>query len=42
MEALREFYERSPSLPPPRVRLYNWLEVAEMVRGVYEELAEAG
>jgi glycosyltransferase involved in cell wall biosynthesis len=33
--ALRSFYEQSPGAPPPKVRLYSWNEVAEIVRDAY-------
>ncbi len=35
-DALRCFYDACPSLPSPRIRLYSWIEVAEMLRKVYE------
>jgi glycosyltransferase involved in cell wall biosynthesis len=33
--ALRNFYQQSPNIPPPKVRLYNWREVAELLRDAY-------
>jgi glycosyltransferase involved in cell wall biosynthesis len=35
---LREFYERCPSLPAPKIRLYSWTEVAQQLRAVYQEV----
>jgi glycosyltransferase involved in cell wall biosynthesis len=35
--ALRDFYLRSPRSPPPKVRLYSWREVAQMLREAYVE-----
>jgi len=35
---LREFYERCPSLPAPRIRLYSWTEVADRLKTVYERV----
>jgi glycosyltransferase involved in cell wall biosynthesis len=32
---LRKFYQQSPSAPPPKVRLYSWREVAEILRDAY-------
>jgi glycosyltransferase involved in cell wall biosynthesis len=36
--ALRRFYEQCPALPPPRVRLYSWREVAVALRDTYAQL----
>jgi glycosyltransferase involved in cell wall biosynthesis len=36
--ALREFYERCPGFGPPRIKFYSWLEVAVILKKVYEEL----
>ena len=36
--ALRKFYEQCPALPAPKVRLYRWVEAAEMLRRIYEEI----
>ena len=33
--ALRDFYQHSPNSPPPKVRLYGWREVAEILRDAY-------
>lgn len=35
---LREFYERCPSLPAPRIQLYSWTEVAARLKTVYERV----
>lgn len=35
---LRTFYDESPSLPAPKIRLYNWTEVAEILRELYSRL----
>jgi len=34
---LRKFYQQSPSAPPPKVRLYSWREVAEMLHDAYAD-----
>jgi len=34
---LRNFYQKSSSLPPPKVRLYSWREVAEILRDAYAD-----
>ncbi len=39
--ALRRFYEQCPALPPPRVRLYGWKEVAVALRDTYAQLLGA-
>jgi glycosyltransferase involved in cell wall biosynthesis len=36
--ALRRFYELSPILPPPKVQLYSWKEVAVALRDSYAQL----
>jgi glycosyltransferase involved in cell wall biosynthesis len=36
--ALRTFYDQCPKLAPPGIKLYNWREVAEMLRAVYQKL----
>jgi glycosyltransferase involved in cell wall biosynthesis len=38
VEALRRFYEQSPTLPAPKVRLHSWREVAVTLRDIYAEL----
>ena len=35
---LREFYERCPALPAPRIQLYSWTEVARRLKTVYERV----
>ena len=35
---LRQFYERSMKLPPPRVQLTSWREVGQSLREVYARL----
>jgi glycosyltransferase involved in cell wall biosynthesis len=35
--ALRDFYYHSPSLPPPKVRLYSWRDAAEALRDAYAD-----
>jgi len=35
---LRDFYERCPTLPAPKVRLFRWIEVAQQLKGIYETL----
>jgi glycosyltransferase involved in cell wall biosynthesis len=37
-EILKEFYERSPAYPAPRIRLYRWKEAAEQLRAIYERV----
>jgi|SRR5579863_5717953 len=37
-EALKAFYERCPSLPAPNVKLHSWVEVAEILRPIYERM----
>jgi glycosyltransferase involved in cell wall biosynthesis len=37
-QILKEFYEKCPDLPSPRIRLYSWQEVAEQLKAVYERL----
>ena len=39
--ALREFYDRCPSLSPPRMPLPSWVEVAESLRDHYAQMLEA-
>jgi glycosyltransferase involved in cell wall biosynthesis len=34
---LRIFYQNSPNSPPPKVRLYSWREVAEILRDAYAD-----
>jgi glycosyltransferase involved in cell wall biosynthesis len=34
---LRSFYQQSSSAPPPKVRLYSWREVAEILRDAYAD-----
>ena len=36
--ALREFYERCPSLPAPGIRLFSWTEVAVELKMIYERV----
>jgi len=36
--ALRKFYDACPGLPPPKVRLYSWVEAAERLRDIYAQL----
>ncbi len=38
---LRNFYLESTRLPPPKVRLFGWREVAEILRDAYGESAKA-
>ena len=38
LAALRRFYEQCPSLPPTKVRLYSWKEVAVTLRDTYAQL----
>jgi glycosyltransferase involved in cell wall biosynthesis len=38
VRVLREFYERCPALPPPKVRLYSWVEVGRLIKAVYERV----
>jgi glycosyltransferase involved in cell wall biosynthesis len=40
--ALRSFYQQSPTTPPPKVRLYNWGEVAALLRDAYADDAKGG
>jgi glycosyltransferase involved in cell wall biosynthesis len=35
---LKEFYDECPKLAAPKVRLYSWLEVAQNLKSVYEQL----
>jgi glycosyltransferase involved in cell wall biosynthesis len=35
---LRSFYQQSSSAPPPKVRLYGWREVAEILRDAYADV----
>ena len=37
-EILRQFYQYCPSLPPPKIRLWSWLEVAGQFRTIYQSL----
>ena len=34
---LRDFFQQSPKLPSPKVRLYSWREVAEILRDAYTD-----
>ena len=36
--ALRKFYDACPRLPAPQVRLYSWVQAAEMLRDTYAQL----
>ena len=38
LAALRRFYEQCPTLPPTKVRLYSWKEVAVTLRDTYAQL----
>ena len=40
--ALRDFYQKSASAPSPKVRLYSWREVAEILRAAYTDDAPCG
>ena len=35
---LRSFYQQSQSAPPPKVRLYSWREVAEILGDAYADV----
>ena len=35
---LRQFYERCPTLAAPNVKLYSWVEVAEILKQVYKSI----
>lgn len=36
--ALKKFYEEAPRLNPPKIRLYDWTEVAAALKKVYEKV----
>src|SRR5262249_53687521 len=38
VERLRDFYQRCPGLPSPKVRFYSWGDVAERLTGIYREV----
>jgi glycosyltransferase involved in cell wall biosynthesis len=38
--SLQNFYRQSPGLPAPKVRLYSWTEVAEVLRTAYANLLQ--
>ena len=37
-EVLRRFYESSPALPPPKIRLHSWLDAARELQHVYDRV----
>jgi glycosyltransferase involved in cell wall biosynthesis len=41
-ETLKRFYERCPALSPPKVKPHSWVEVAEMLRPIYEDVLATG
>jgi glycosyltransferase involved in cell wall biosynthesis len=41
-DALKRFYEGCPELPPPGIRLHSWVEVAEMLRTIYQQMLAPG
>lgn len=38
LAALESFWERCPKLPPPKIELYSWIEVAERLKDVYSRM----
>jgi glycosyltransferase involved in cell wall biosynthesis len=40
VEILRRFYEDCPHLPPPKIKLFSWVEVAERLQNVYRAAAQ--
>lgn len=36
--ALQSFWEQCPKLPPPKIKLYSWTDVAESLRTVYSKM----
>jgi glycosyltransferase involved in cell wall biosynthesis len=38
LAALQSFSEQCPKLPPPKVELYSWIEVAERLKDVYSRM----
>lgn len=38
VKVLRQFYDRCPSLSPPGIRHYSWLEIAERLRDIYSQM----
>ena len=37
-DALKAFFDKCPTLPAPNLKLQSWVEVAELLRTVYEQL----
>jgi glycosyltransferase involved in cell wall biosynthesis len=35
---LKDFYERCPTLPAPKIKLFSWNEVAQQLKKVYEQV----
>ena len=42
LAALKAFYENAAHLPPPRIKLQSWPEVAQRLKQIYEGLMESG
>ena len=38
LAALESFWEQSPKLPPPKIELFSWVEVAERLKAVYARM----
>jgi glycosyltransferase involved in cell wall biosynthesis len=38
VSALRRFYDQCPSLTPPGIHFYSWVEAAEQLRGIYTQM----
>ena len=38
VELLRQFHRDAPSLPPPAVKLFSWIDVAKSLQAVYERV----
>ena len=38
---LKEFHDRCPSLPAPKIQLFSWTQVAQQLRGLYEQTLKA-
>jgi glycosyltransferase involved in cell wall biosynthesis len=36
--ALQQFYELCPGLPPPKIELHSWPQVAEILKKIYEQM----
>ena len=35
---LRKFYDECPALPAPQVKLYSWVDAAQMLRDIYAQM----